>query len=68
MVDALLRDLKSSLEALVKLSGAGALKDGADAALYGMNATVPVELTDECIDAYLECVLTPTRPREQDVS
>jgi sphinganine-1-phosphate aldolase len=68
MVDALLRDLKSSLEALVKLSEAGALKDGADAALYGMNATVPVELTDECIDAYLECVLTPTRPREQDVS
>lgn len=58
-VDELLSDLSVSME---KLAGAGSKsKKGESAALYGMTSTVPLEIVDECIDAYLDTVLSPAK-------
>lgn len=59
-IDALLADLAASMKELeLSLKETGAKVRGESAALYGMTSTVPLEIVDECIDCYLDTVLSP---------
>jgi sphinganine-1-phosphate aldolase len=64
IVESLVEDLAASTAKLAARRNKGeVVADGSVAALYGMATTVPLEITLDCIDTYLSCVLSPPNAR-----
>lgn len=69
VVGRLVTDLRDVVGDLAKKVEEGqTVSDGSGAALYGMATTVPREITSECIDTYLSCVLSPPKSEAPDDS